>query len=173
MKALFLTAILLFLLPDARACSCVTENIPQKQQIAKAYAQASLIFTGRVTAVEDVTSMDTTQLTSPATGRDTLLISRRQFRRYTFAVQRQLKGVAVGPTVMIVTDGPGSSCGVSYAVGSERLVYAYTVDMTQDLAGVVKKVAPYFVTGMCTRTQELRYTQAAELKQLRKLAKAG
>ncbi len=174
MKNLLLAVLLLFLTSSAaQACSCVGEKLPQEQLVAKAHGQASLIFTGRVVSVEDVTITDTTHFRSPAAGADTVLISRRQARRYTFAVTETLKGTAGGPMVVVVTAGAGSSCGVSYAVGSERLVYAYTVDTTQDLTGVLKKIKPYFATGLCTRTQDLRATKASELRQLRQLARKG
>ncbi len=172
MKVLLLVATLLLNGSGARACSCVGEKIPEKQKIAKARAQASLVFTGRVVAVAEVVETDTVHFRTRA-GADTVVTSQRQYRRYTFAVAQQLKGPPAGTTVAVRTDGPGSSCGVTYRVGADFVVFAYSVDSAYSLRGVARPVAPYFATGLCTRTKELRYTKAAELRQLRRLARRG
>ena len=172
MKTILAACIIILLtLPSAWACSCVGERISEKQQVAKAYAQASLIFTGRVTSVEKVTRVDTVHARSRHSGRDTVYNIPHSDVRYTFAVSRVWKGKPIGPTVVLVTAGPSSSCGVSYAVGSERLVYAHSVDEEDNHRGSTRKIPPYYSTGLCTRTKELRYTQRREIRQLGHLAK--
>jgi hypothetical protein len=170
MKILLLILTLLLNGSGAWACSCISENIPEREKIAKAQAQASLIFTGRVVSEEMVELTDTVHLRTRS-GQDTVVTSRQQYRKYTFAVTERLKGQPTAATVAILTAGPGSSCGVSYRVGADFVVFAYAVDKVYTLRGVEKPIPPYFSTGMCTRTKELRYTQAAELRQLRQLAK--
>ncbi|MDO7851456.1 hypothetical protein [Hymenobacter convexus] len=172
LKALLLTCVLLLNLSSVWACSCVSENIPEKQKIAKAHAQAGLVFTGRLESVALVEKVDTLHLRS-RTGADTVVTLRQQFRQYTFAMTRQLKGSPAGATVVVQTDGPGSSCGVSYRVGADFVVFAYAIDTAYSPRGTVRPVTPYFITGLCTRTKELRYTKAAELRQLRRLARQG
>jgi hypothetical protein len=172
MKYLLLACFVLFQLPAARACSCIEDRIPEKEKIAKAWAQAQLVFTGRVVAEELVEMTDTTHLRT-RTGQDTVITVRVQYRKYTFAVEQPLKGPASPATVVVFTAGPGSSCGVSYKVGAGYVVFAYTVATATNLRGVERKVAPYYLTGLCTRTKELRHTQQAELRQLRQLARQG
>jgi hypothetical protein len=116
----------------------------EKAKITKAHKQASLIFTGRVVSVKTVTTTDTTHYTLPNSGRDTLLVTRGQVLHYAFAIIQQLKGKPVDSTVVIVTLGSGTSCDVSYAVGSEQLVYAYTLDLEFTFGNPGRKVAPYF-----------------------------
>lgn len=170
MKTILLVWVLLLNLCPAWACACVEERIPEKAKIAKAQAQAGLIFTGRVTSAEVVEMTDTAHLRVRA-GRDTVVTTRQQYRKYTFAVIRQLKGHSVATSVVVFTDGPGSSCGVSYRVGAEFVVFAYLVDTADNLRGATKKISPYLVTGLCTRTKELRSTKSAELRQLKRLAR--
>ena len=172
MKTIFLAWVLLLNLSPAWACSCVEERISEKAKIAKARAQASLVFTGCVTAAEVVEMTDTAHLRARA-GQDTVVTTRQQYRRYTFAVIRQLKGHSAATSVVVFTAGPGSSCGVSYRVGAELVVFAYMVDAADNLRGGTKKIPPYFVTGLCTRTKDLRSTKPAELRQLKRLAHQG
>ncbi|MDO7846378.1 hypothetical protein Q5H92_08425 [Hymenobacter sp. M29] len=172
MKTLLLTCFLLLYLSGAWACSCISENLPEKQKIAKAHAQASLIFTGRLESVALVEKTDTIHFRSRA-GADTVVTMRQQFRQYTFAITQQLKGAPAGATVVVLTDGPGSSCGVSYRAGADFVVFAYAIDTAYSPRGTARRVTPYFTTGLCTRTKELRYAKAAELRQLRRLARQG
>lgn len=170
MKTLLLASVLFLVSSRAWACSCVGERISEKAKIAKAQAQASLVFTGRVTSEELVEMADTAHVRSRS-GRDTVLTARQQFRKYTFAVIQQLKGQPVASSVVVFTAGPSSSCGVSYRVGAEFVVFAHVVDTASNARGAERKIAPYFVTGLCTRTKELRYSRAAELRQLKRLAR--
>jgi hypothetical protein len=170
MKVFLLACCFLMSCANAWACSCIEERISEKAKTAKARAQASLVFTGRVVAEELIEVTDTTHLRT-RTGQDTVLTVRVQQRKYTFAVRQLLKGQASAATVPVLTAGPGSSCGVSYKVGDDYVVYAYAMDTATNLRGVEKKITPYFATGLCTRTKELCYTQAAELRQLQRLAR--
>ena len=172
MKAFLFVCCLLLSCANAWACSCIEDRISEKEKIAKARTQAQLVFTGRIVSEELIEAMDTTHLRT-RTGQDTVLTTRVQYHKYTFAVTESLKGPAGPATVAVRTAGPGSSCGVYYKVGAEYVVFAYTVDTAQNLRGVERKVTPYYVTGMCTRTKELRATPATELQQLRRLAKGG
>ncbi|MFD2720520.1 hypothetical protein ACFST9_17500 [Hymenobacter monticola] len=172
MKAFLLACCLLMNCANAWACSCIEARIPEKEKIAKAWTQAQLVFTGRVVSESLVEMTDTAHLRT-RTGRDTVITRRMQYRKYTFAVTQPLKGAAGPATIEVLTAGVGSSCGVFYKVGDEFVVFAYTVDTAQNLRGVERKITPYYSTGMCTRTKELRYTAAAELQQLRQLAKKG
>jgi hypothetical protein len=172
MKRLLLAALLLTRISGAWACSCIEEKTSEKAKIAKAQTQAQLIFTGRVVAEELIEKTDTTHLRT-RTGQDTVLTLRVQYRQYTFAVEQPLKGPTGPATVAVLTAGPGSSCGVSYRVGAEYVVYAYAVDTAVNLRSVERKVMLYYLTGLCTRTKELRHTRAAELQQLRRAARHG
>lgn len=170
MKSLLLLTCLLVLLSGRGwACSCVTERISEKEQIAKDYSQAAAVFIGRIVRAEPIMRVDTAHFRSRHSGQDTVLTSRHNGVRYTFAISRLLKGSGVGPEVFVESDN--TSCGVTLAMGSERLMYAYSVNVESDLRGVLRRVDPYYFTDVCSRHQELRYTKAAELRQLRQLAK--
>ncbi|WP_310395325.1 hypothetical protein [Hymenobacter sp.] len=170
MKVILLAvSLVLFTSPAVWACLCVTEKISEKEKIAKDYAQAAVVFTGRVVRAESIMRADTAHFRSRHSDRDTVLTSQHAGVRYTFAVSRLLKGSGVGPEVFVTSDN--TSCGVALAVDSERLMYAYSVDVEPNLRGALRRVAPYYATDVCSRHQELRYTKAAERRQLRQLAK--
>lgn len=173
MKTLLLIWCLLLSGGGAWACSCVNEKSPEKQKIAKAHAQAGLVFTGRVVAEALVEKTDTTHFRTRS-GADTVVTSRQQYLQYTFAITQQLKGQPVAAaTVAVLTARSGAACGISFQVGADVLVFAYSVDTAYSPRGTTKPVPPYFMTGLCTRSKELRYTEAAELRQLKQLAGLG
>jgi hypothetical protein len=169
MKFLLLAFVLLFRLPAVWACSCVTERLPEAQKIAKARAQASLVFTGRVESTAVVTRTDSVHFRTRA-GADTLVISRQQYLQVTFTIREQLKGRPVAGTVAVLTAGSGAACGASFQVGTDYLVYAYRVEEAYSSRVGMYPVRPYFATDLCTRNKELRATSAAELRQLQELA---
>ena len=88
-----------WLLPArASACSCVPPPPPKK-----ALAGATAVFEGKVASIEE----------DPGQHRSTA----------TLEVSRVWKG-AVTATVKVKTQGAGSMCGFSFAVGESYLVYA-------------------------------------------------
>jgi hypothetical protein len=169
MRAIFLACCLLWLALPARACICVTEHLSEKAKITKEYKQAALVFTGRLLQAEPITFTDTAHFRSRATGRDTVITSRRGGVRYTFAVTQTFKGQSTGAETTVISDN--TSCGVNLAVGTERLMYAGLVDKAANLRGGVRDVTPYYATDVCSRHQQLRYTKGSELRQLRRLAR--
>ncbi|MBF9140925.1 hypothetical protein [Hymenobacter properus] len=172
LKFLFLTCTLLLQFSGAWACSCVNAKLPEKQKIAKAHAQANLVFTGRVVAEALVEKTDTVHIRT-RTGADTVVTSSQQYRQFTFAVTQQFKGEPVAATVTVLTATMGASCGTSFRVGADVLIYAYRVDKAYGPRGTVHPVPPYFTTDLCTRNKELRDTQDAEVRQLQELARHG
>jgi len=73
--------------------------------------------------------------------------------------------------VFVVADTESASCGVTFAIGTEQLIYGFTVAEDYNLRGVRKEITPYYATGLCQRHQQLRYVKSSELRRLRQLAK--
>lgn len=174
MKNLLLVlAFILLRFSVAQACSCVGERISEKKKIAKAYKQDALIFTGRVLRADTRRAGDTLHGRSQFSGVDTVYTLRQATVRYTFAVSRLLKGPAGAATVTVSARTDGSACGKVFRLGTDYLVHAYLLDQEQSLSGNLKRIPPYFATGLCQRTKELRATRRAELRQLARLAARG
>ncbi|MBC6696969.1 hypothetical protein [Hymenobacter sp. BT190] len=176
MKTILL-ALLLFILriSSAQACSCVSgARVSEKQQIAAAYQRDALIFVGKVVSVETVVTTDSLRVADTGPVEKQFHLIRRETLRYTFAVSQQLKGTATGPTVLIASEASSSMCGKQFKVGSEQLIYAFLVTQkASPYGGEPENITPYYETSLCNRSQELSQVKPAELKQLRKLAKAG
>jgi hypothetical protein len=172
MRNFFLLSITLLLAYSrAWACSCVDDKLPENHKIAKSYAQSSVVFTGRVTKVEPFITTTVVRARSPHSGQDTTYTQRHESLRYTFAVSQLLKGEAVGPTVLVETESQSAACGVSFAVGSEQLVYGYTVAKQADTSQKVQNIPLRYATSLCSRHQELRNVKLSELRQLRQMAR--
>lgn len=175
MKPALLIALFLFLHSSvALACSCVGGSGSEKQQIATAYQRDALVFVGRVVAVETVVTTDTVQVsdTGPLAER-TRLVQHEMFR-YTFAVSRKYKGLTTEDTVLVSSATQSASCGREFRVGSAYLLYAFQIKEKASLyGGPSTPIPPYFATSLCNRGQELKDVKRGELKQLKKLAKAG
>lgn len=172
MKTLLLLSALFALLhgSTAWACSCVEEKISEQEKIAKAYKQDALIFTGRVLSAETIVTIDTLRTRTRRAGTDSIYgYQRRELVRYTFAVDRRLKGTAGGPTVQVSAPADEAACGKVFRPGEAYLVHAFVV--SQDNSS--RPITPYFATGLCTRTKALRLTRRAELRQLARLAARG
>ena len=174
-KILLALLLLIFRMPTAQACSCVSGvRVSEKQQIAAAYQRDALIFVGKVVSVETVVTTDSVRVSDTGPVEKQFQLIRRETLRYTFAVSRQLKGTATGPTVFIASETSGAMCGKQFKVGSEQLVYAFLVAQKDSpYGGELRNITPYYETSLCNRSQELGQVKQAELKQLKKLAKAG
>lgn len=175
MKTSLLVCLLLLLrAATALACSCVSTGGSEKQKIAAAYQQDALIFVGQVLSAETIVTTDTVRVSDTGPAEQQIRLIRHEMVRYTFAVQRQLKGVATGPTVLIASETASSSCGKQFKVGSKHLVYAFRVTQKASLyGGAPENIVPYYATSLCNRNQELNNVKRSELKQLAQLAKAG
>jgi hypothetical protein len=101
LKNMFRLAILLATAPALVACSCL---IPDTSACGFARA-ATVIFTGRVTAVE----------------------AKPLVRTFTFETDETLRGI-VGGTIRVSTAADGASCGADFTVGGKYLVYANQQD---------------------------------------------
>ncbi|MBD2714500.1 hypothetical protein KBK19_05595 [Microvirga sp. STR05] len=156
----------------AQACSCVTTGKSERQKIADAYRQDALIFVGRVVSIDTVTTTDTVRVSDTGPAAQQFQLIRHEKLRYTFAVARQFKGTATGPTVLVASEISSASCGKHFAVGSEQLVYAFLVTQKESVyGGELEDVTPYYATSLCNRSQELKSVKRAELKQLAKASK--
>jgi hypothetical protein len=173
-KILPLSLIILLQTATAQACSCISAGGSEKQKIITAYQQDDLIFVGQVLSVETVVTTDTLHVADTGPAEQRIRLVRHETLRYTFAVSRQLKGSAVGSTVLITSETSSSSCGKNFKVGSKQLVYAFLVSQEASLTGgEPKSVTPYYATGLCERSQDLSHVKRTELKQLKKLAIAN
>lgn len=152
-KLLFFFAFLLAGAP-AWACSCIVGNEPEAHKITKSFQQATVVFTGRVLKTENVPA-------APATDVAMMPVART---RYTFAVKRLYKGEQVDSTVVLETSTQSATCGVSFVVGSEHLLYARTA------SPAAAKGQPQYVISLCDRHQALRDVKSSELRQLRQMA---
>jgi hypothetical protein len=175
MKTILLAVLLLLLrISTVQACSCINAGGSEKQKVKAAYRQDALIFVGRVVSVETVLTTDTVRVADTGPVERQFQYIRHEMLRYTFAVSQQLKGKAAGPTVLVSTETSSSSCGKEFKVGSEQLVYAFLVSQKESrYGGPPEDITPYYATSLCNRNQELSQVKQAELKQLKKLAKAG
>lgn len=169
MKNILLTGFLLLVSSASWACSCVEGRASEKDKIAREFGQAALVFVGRVIRAEPVRLTDTVHVRSHFSGQDTAIIYRSTALRHTFAVTQLFKGKEIGAEVIVISDN--TSCGISLAVGTKRLMYAFLVNEEANLSGGVREITPYYATDVCSRHQELRFTRASELRQLRQLAK--
>lgn len=151
-KFILLIALLLADAP-AWACSCIAEDIPEAHKITKSFQRATLVFAGRVLKAENVA----------AATQDAAVTSVAKVR-YTFAITRLYKGEKVDSTVVLETPAQSATCGVSFTVGSDHLLYANT---TSPAAG---KGQPHYAVSLCDRHQALRDVKSSELRQLKQMA---
>lgn len=113
-------ALTLVAAPRALACSCTQPGPP-----AVELENADAVFSGRVLSVEPIGD-------------------RGAYRRLAvrFALAAAWKGVPEGDEVTVTTSADGATCGYSFEVGEEYLVYAH--GDPGDLS-----------TGLCTRNDRL------------------
>jgi|SRR3990172_2931202 len=93
------------------ACTCLGISVDT------AYAQAEVVFLGRVTKCE---------LKSDYRGDNKLVHRASQYKLATLVVSRSWKG-ALDSLVQVTTASEGSMCGVGFAVGEKYLVYGVHV----------------------------------------------
>jgi len=108
----------------AAACSCADPGPP-----CKALSQASAVFAGSVTAIEEAKS-----------GSGEFVLYGRRIR---FQVAESFQGLS-GTAVDVYTGYGGGDCGYGFHKGGSYLVYAYRDANTGQLT-----------TGICSRTQSL------------------
>jgi hypothetical protein len=149
-----LLLILLLTSAPTWACSCIVEDVPEAHKITRSFQRATLVFAGRVLKAENVPA---------ATTDDAAVIPVAQVR-YTFVITRLYKGEKVDSTVVLETAAQSATCGASFTVGSEHLLYANTTNPT---AG---REQPHYAVSLCDRHQELRDVKASELRQLKQMA---
>ncbi|MDO7875764.1 hypothetical protein Q5H93_13555 [Hymenobacter sp. ASUV-10] len=154
-KIILLLALLLAGAP-AWACSCITEDIPEAHKITKSFQRATLVFVGRVLKAENVAAAPQDAAAMPVAK-----------VRYTFAITRLYKGEKVDSTIVLETPAQSATCGVSFIVGSEHLLYANT---TSPATGAVGKSQPHYAISLCDRHQALRDVKSSELRQLKQMA---
>ncbi|MET4108669.1 hypothetical protein [Hymenobacter sp. UYP22] len=169
--------ILFFLLlhsSAALACSCIGAIGSEKEQVAAAYQRDALVFVGRVLSVEKVVTTDTLWVSDTGPLEQRVRLTQHETFRYTFAVARKYKGLTTESRVQVSSETQSASCGREFKVGSAYLLYGFQVSEKYPAdGGPATPIAPYFATSLCNRGQELREVKRAELKQLKKLAKAG
>lgn len=124
----------------AWACSCVPPDPPPV-----AFTNAHAVFVGGVTAINDPTWLARTFPFLPIvySSADPVLVN--------FQVADSWRGVTT-TTVAIRTAASGASCGYTFEVGKQYVVYAY------QYSGVLE-------TNICTRTSEVALA-AADLNYL-------
>ena len=151
MKRLVCIAMLVLLFADRPALGCQCAGKPT---VVEQYAEASIVFVGKVEAVAD--------RWSPFS--KVWLKIRRWFnedaqpsinlRRYCtdygmqvlFSVERSWKGVSASEIMLFTGRGSGD-CGVEFQVGERYVVYAYP------------RVRDGCQTNICTRTREITLAQ--------------
>lgn len=151
MRRLLIAAFFLLALPAAHACSCGGNEPP-----CKAYLQPHFeaIFSGKVTASETA-SPSFYERFKDKYARGTDLVpaflsavrneDELEFHRVTFEVIESFKGSA-RRRVHVDTALHEASCGYSFQLGEEYLVWAYGDDDSSSLT-----------TSICSRTQPLRH----------------
>ncbi|MEE9432149.1 MAG: hypothetical protein V3V16_13955 [Melioribacteraceae bacterium] len=159
-KSSILTFILiLFSVGVVYPCSCLNTRIKE------GFKRSDLIFTGKVvdekweSTTEKISGTDKTE----------------EYKRvtYTFHITEFIKGTESIKEVKITTSGMGESCGMTFNMGSEYLIYSYETEhrATPNLYLISEKVKPFYTTDLCTRTNELKNIKPKELKKLKRLAK--
>ena len=123
---LFIACMLLFGVPEARACSCMGPN-----PVCSAYAKTDVLFVGKVLEiVEPDPPID------QSTPRELF-----QSRLVRLSVNESFRGDASN-MVSVLTGRGGGDCGYPFKVGETYLVYA-------------SKVNGSLQTGICSRTRPL------------------
>ena len=158
-SSILMFVLILISIGEVYACSCLNTRIKE------GFKRSDLIFTGKVvdekweTTTEKISGTDKTE----------------EYKRvtYTFQIIEFIKGKGFVNEVKITTSGMGESCGMTFNIGSEYLIYSYKAEhrATPNLYLISEKVKPFYTTDLCTRTNELKNIKTKELKKLKRLAK--
>jgi len=110
MRSIHLLTLCLFLsvvLDQARACSCVTPVLSDRDGAAEQFEVAKAVFAGEVTAIKDLTVSGDAQLTE-----------------FTFKIVEPFKGIKES-TVELFSDFEHTSCASGIKAGDRLFVYAF------------------------------------------------
>ncbi len=144
--------ILIFLLSFTKsfACSCVEIDESLSKKVERAFNQSDLIISGKVV---DIIVVNNSKIKSSA---DPII--------YKFEILKKFKGKIEKQFIEIASEASRASCGYSFELGKSYLVYArkstHFVKMTKNKFD--------FVTGLCSRNQELSGVRKKELRKLKR-----
>lgn len=125
----------------SEACSCIAPGPP-----CASYWQTDAVFSGKVTAISELSRVKDTQAPWPS------------MRRVTIAIESAFRGVE-GKSVELLTGMGGGDCGYNFVPGERYLVYAH-----RSQRGLIATI--------CSRTRLLK-DAAEDLAYIRNLPPAG